>query len=56
VEEGLPELALEAADLCAHCRLGDRHALRGARELAVLGDRHEVRELAQVHNERFCKA
>ena len=53
MKERLPELALEATDLRADGRLGDRDADRGARELRLLGHGHEVRELSQVHNELF---
>jgi len=47
------ELGLEPPDLRAHGRLGHRNAGSGARELPLLRNRHEVRELPQVHNEVF---
>jgi hypothetical protein len=53
--EGLPELALEATDLRADGRLGNRDAGSGPRELALLGHRHEVQEVSQVHNEIFWR-
>jgi hypothetical protein len=55
MKEGLPEFALEATDLRADGRLGNRDAGSGPRELALLGHRHEVRELSQVHNEIFWR-
>jgi hypothetical protein len=51
MKEHLPELALQAPDLRADRRLGHRHAGSRARELALLGHRHEVGELPQVHND-----
>jgi hypothetical protein len=51
VKERLAELCLEPPDLVADRRLGDRHAERRARELLLLGDRDEVRELPDVHKE-----
>jgi hypothetical protein len=56
VEERLPELTLEAPDLRADGRLGDRYAGRRARELSLLGDRDEVRELPQVHKDSLCRS
>ena len=56
VEQGLPELALEAADLRAECRLGHRHAMSRARELTVLGNRDEVGKLPQIHKQTLWKA
>ena len=53
MKERLPELALEATDLRADGRLGNRDADSGARELRLLGHGHEVRELSEIHNERF---
>jgi hypothetical protein len=44
-EELLAELAFEAPDLGADGRLRHHHASGGSRELPLLGDRHEVREL-----------
>ena len=44
------EVLLEALHLCADARLADVHALGRAREVRLLGDRHEVLELPQLHN------
>jgi hypothetical protein len=51
VKERLSELALQAPDLSADCRLGGQYSSGRPRELAFFGDRHEVPELAQIHNE-----
>ena len=51
VEQGLPQLGLEPAHLGAHPRLCDVEPLGRAREARLLGDRHEVLELSQLHNE-----
>ena len=48
VKERLPEFALQATDLRADGGLGNRDAGRGARELPLLRNRHEVRELPQA--------
>ena len=40
---------LERADLLAQSRLRDEQLLRGTREVQVLGDRHEVAEIPDVH-------
>jgi hypothetical protein len=56
MKERLAELALQATDLRADRRLGDRHAIGGARELRLLGHRDEVGELPKIHNESLCKA
>ena len=53
IEQLLAELALQAADLRAHTRLGDVQPLRGAREAPVVGNGDEVLELAQLHNRSF---
>ena len=53
IEQLVAELALEAADLRAHARLGDVQPLRGAREAPFVGDGDEVLELAQLHNGSF---
>jgi hypothetical protein len=53
MKQRLPELALEATDLSADGRLGNRDASSGPRELPLLGHRHEVRELPQIHSEAF---
>ena len=53
IEQLLAELALEAADLRAHARLGDVQPLRGAGEAPFVGDGDEVLELAQFHNGSF---
>jgi hypothetical protein len=44
------ELFLEASHLCADAGLADVHALSRAGEVRLLGDRHEVLELPQLHN------
>ena len=51
VEQRLAELKLEAADLRADRRLRHRDANRRTRELGLFGDRDEVVELPQIHNE-----
>lgn len=48
-EEGGAELVFEAADLAAHRRLGDAEPLRGAPDVPLLGDGHEVPELGEAH-------
>jgi hypothetical protein len=55
MKQPLSELALEAADLRADRGLGNQHAVGRAGELPLLGHRDEVGELAQVHNEAFCR-
>jgi hypothetical protein len=50
VKEGLPEFCSKAPDLMADRRLGDRDADGRARELLLLGDCDEVRELSDIHN------
>jgi hypothetical protein len=52
-KERLPELALQATDLCADRRLGNQEAGRRARELPLLSNGHEVGKLPQVHNKIF---
>jgi hypothetical protein len=42
------ELLLERADLPGKRRLGDMQRPRGAAEVQLLGDRHEVTHLSQV--------
>ena len=51
MKERLAQLTLKATDLRANGRLGDRDSRCGACELPLLGDRHEVRKLVEVHNE-----
>jgi hypothetical protein len=53
MKERLPELALQATDLRADGRLGNRDAARGTRELPLFGHGHEVGELPQIHNKIF---
>ena len=48
-EELDAELDLELAHLLAHRRLGDVQPLGGAPEVQLLGHRHEVAQLAQIH-------
>ena len=50
VQQRLAQLALELAHLGADPRLGDVHAGGRAREAGLLGHRHEVLELPQLHN------
>jgi hypothetical protein len=49
VEEPHAQLAFEPADLLAHRRLDDADPLGGDAESALLGDGHEVLQLAQFH-------
>jgi hypothetical protein len=51
VKEDLAQLCFEAPDLMTDSRLGDRQADRRARELPLLGDRDEVGELPDIHND-----
>ena len=44
-----PELALEQADLSAQRGLGEVQPLRRLREVAILGHRHHIAELMQLH-------
>jgi hypothetical protein len=53
MKEPLPELPFEASDLRADRRLRHGDAGRAPCELPLLGHRHEVGELPQVHNEFF---
>ena len=49
-EQGGAELPFERADGRGQAGLGHVHALRGPGEVALLGDRDEVFELAQFHD------
>lgn len=51
IEKRLPELPLQAPDLGADRGLRDRDAVGRPGELPLFGDRNEVRELPQFHNE-----
>src|SRR5262249_1003198 len=50
-EQVLAQLAFQPADLLADRRLRDRDPLGRAREVALLGDGHEVAELPQLHRQ-----
>src|SRR5918912_1128830 len=49
VEKRHAQLRLEASDLLRQRRLRHVQAFRGAAEVALLGDRHERAEVAQLH-------
>ena len=49
VEERLPELGLEAADLLRQRRLGDVQAFGGTAEVPLLGHGEEVAQVPQLH-------
>ena len=49
VEERLPELGLEAADLLRERRLRDVQALGGAAEVPLLGHGDEVAQVPELH-------
>ena len=49
LEQLSPELLLKGTDLLGEGRLGDQEVLGGGGDRAVLGDRHEVLELAEIH-------
>ena len=49
LDERHAELGLEAADLLRERRLRDVLARRGAREVALVRERDEVAQLAQIH-------
>jgi hypothetical protein len=49
LEQLAAELLLKSTDLLGQGRLGDQEMLGGGGDRAVLGDRHEVLELAEVH-------
>ena len=49
VEQRLAQFFFQLADLVRQRRLRDVHALRGAREAQVLGQRHEVAQVSQFH-------
>ena len=48
-EERNAELVLETADLAAERRLRDAEATRGAPDVSLFGDRHEIAQLVQAH-------
>ncbi|ULA59761.1 MAG: hypothetical protein LZF60_160089 [Nitrospira sp.] len=50
VEEARAELFFKAADLNRERRLGNMHMLRGAAEILVRRNGHEIFQLAQFHN------
>ena len=43
------DFGFELLDLPAQRRLGDVQPVRGAREIALAGDRHEITQLPEVH-------
>ena len=49
LEEAGAELVFEMLDLSAHRGLGDAQCDRGARDVALLGDRNEVADLIEAH-------
>ena len=49
LDERHAELRLEAADLLRERRLRDVLARGGAREVALVGERDEIAQLAQIH-------
>ena len=49
LDEREPDLGLQPADLLRQRGLGDVLARGGAREVALVGERHEVAQLAQFH-------
>ena len=52
VDQGDAELALEAGDVAADVGLHGVQGAGGRRERAVIGDRHERGELAEIHLEK----
>ncbi len=51
LDQRRPQLPLELADLLRQRRLRDVAAQRGAREVALVGERDEVAQLPQFHSE-----
>jgi hypothetical protein len=50
VQQLLPELGLQPADLRAHPGLRHVYPAGRAGEAGLLGDRHEILQLVQFHN------
>ena len=55
MQQGEAKLTLHVADVLAQRGLGDAQRLSGLRERALLDDRDEVAELAQVHGAGGCE-
>jgi hypothetical protein len=49
LNQPVPDQLFQAPYLLAQRRLGDEHPLRGVRERARVGNRHEVAQVAQLH-------
>jgi hypothetical protein len=56
VEQLDAELGLQAPDLRRQTRLGDPEPLGSAREAALLGDRDEVAQMAELHGDQAASA
>jgi hypothetical protein len=53
VDQKGPQLVLELPDLGAHPGLADVHAVGRPGEVGLLGDRDEVLQLPDLHNQKF---
>jgi hypothetical protein len=49
IEQAHAEIALDRLDAAAERGLAEVHALGGAREMALVGQRHQVAQALEVH-------